>query len=50
MGTNINAVKIIATKEDWKNDICVTTREKSDSKVNVELRRIKEEVDFVGKL
>ena len=29
---------------------CITTREKSDSKVNIELRRIKEEVDFVGKL
>ncbi len=28
---------------------CVTTREKSDSEVNVELRRNKEEVDFVGK-
>ncbi len=30
--------------------ICVTTREKSDSEVNVDSKRDKEEVDFVGKL
>ena len=30
--------------------LCVNTQEKSDSEVNVEIKRIKEEVDFVGKL
>jgi hypothetical protein len=48
----------IATVASWllpslplhRHRACVTTREKSDSEVKVELRRIKEEVDFVGKL
>ena len=36
--------------KEFAKPLCVTTREKSDSEVNVELRRIKEEVDFDGKL